>query len=95
MTERLKKIIEGYNIRTLMVERAFIDYIEELERTDEKALEVIKAMDALNKQNADRLKEIEELEKENKELKDKVKFLKSELRRPTLIEFIKSKSYGA
>ena len=32
MTERLKKIIEGYNIRTLMVEQAFIDYIEELEK---------------------------------------------------------------
>ena len=36
MTDRLKKIIEGYNIRTLMVEQAFIDYIEELEKENKE-----------------------------------------------------------
>ena len=97
MTERLQKILDVYGKRSVLSQE-LIDYIEELERTDKKALEVIKAMDDLNKQNADRLKEIEELEKEVEGLKeDRLKLVGIRLLLEIKEEEIKQlqKSHGA
>ena len=72
MTERLEKIIEGYNIRTLMVEQAFIDYIEELEAEGVPGDARDRRIDKLWRRIHTIKKENKDMKKENKELKDKI-----------------------